>query len=95
MCVSHNRERNMQNTKYSQHHQFQIKQRMRQSAHDIVTAMISHSMMKSNDILLEISRVETALRKERQLGLRGHWAYDLNRHFYLAQCLNKLKKDAE
>jgi hypothetical protein len=86
----------MENINHRYSFQVQIKQRMRQSAHDIVTTMISHSIIKSNDILLEMSRVKAALRKERQLGLRGHWAYDLNRHFYLAQCLNNLKtkKDA-
>jgi hypothetical protein len=87
----------MENIKHHHSYQVQIKQRIKNSAHDIVSAIISHSIIKSNDILLEMSRVETALRKERQLGLHGHWAYDLNRHFYLAQCLNKLKtkKDAE
>jgi predicted aspartyl protease len=69
-----------------------IKQKMREAAHEVVNSMISHSVIKFDGVTLEVSRIESALRKERLLGLRGHWAYDLNRHFYLVQCLTKLKQ---
>ncbi len=35
----------------------------------------------------ELMRLKKALRRERILGLSGHWSYDINRHFYLVQCL--------
>jgi hypothetical protein len=75
-------------------YQVQIKQKMREAAHEVVTSIMSHSIIKHEDVMLEVARVKAALRKERNLGLRGHWAYDLNRHFYLAQCLAKLSDSA-
>jgi hypothetical protein len=35
-------------------------------------------------------RLQRAIERERLKGVRGHWAYDLNRHIALKQALNRL-----
>ena len=37
-----------------------------------------------------LGRVERALRRMRQAGLRCHWSYDLNRHIALRQAFERL-----
>jgi hypothetical protein len=40
-----------------------------------------------------ISRLERACRRDRQLGLRGHWAYDIARHAQMCEAL-KIEQQA-
>ncbi len=46
-----------------------------------------HSQGSGDKTIKIIRKLCSAIRRERQLGNAGHWAYDLNRHIGLRQAL--------
>ncbi len=69
------------------------KQKLKQAAAQTVAGIITFGGVSKPQLSQDdLARLQNALRKERILGQQGHWAYDINRHFYLAQCVAKVQK---